>query len=148
MELEKKYDVCMIGLNYDHRQKLVNRLRKKGVIVYHTIGDVYDEYRERYNESKIAVSWSSLQDTPARVFEALGMRLPLVCNRTPDLPTFFVEGEHYLGFDDPTGAELQINRLLWDKELRNTIADAGYRKVQYHTWNHRIQQLLETVKLI
>ena len=31
--------------------------------------------RQKYNESKIALSWSSLEDLPARVWEAFGMGL-------------------------------------------------------------------------
>lgn len=30
-----------------------------------------DEYRLKYNQSKVALNWSSLQDLNARTFEAL-----------------------------------------------------------------------------
>jgi spore maturation protein CgeB len=123
-------------------------LRGQGLNVYYAIGDVYAEYRQRYNESKIALSWSSLLDTPTRVFESLAMGLPLVCNKTPDLATFFVEGEHFLGFDNAEEGRKQTIKLLADKEMREEIASAGYRKVQQHTWDSRITQILETVKLI
>ena len=147
-EREKIYDACLIGLQYQHRTQLVSLLRQQRLNVYYEIGDVYDEYRQRYNESKIALSWSSLQDTPTRVFEALGMGLALVCNRTPDLVTFFVDGEHYLGFDNAEEGAKQAMKLLVDDDLREEIANAGYRKVQQHTWDHRITQILETVGLI
>lgn len=146
-EVEKKYDACLIGLHYPQRDALVQRLRSRGLNVYYSIGEVYDEYRLIYNQSKVALNWSSLQDLNARTFEAFGMKLPLVTNRVPDLPNFFVENEHYLGFDNVDEAEAQVIKLLSDDNLREEIADAGYRKVQPHTWKHRAQQILETVRL-
>jgi hypothetical protein len=146
--IDKIYDACMIGLHYEQRNNLVKRLRDRGLSVHYSIGEIYNEYREIYNQSRIALSWSSLEDTPARVFEALGMGLPLVCNRTPDLSNFFVEGEHYLGFTSVEEAEKQTLKLLSDKELRLEIANAGHRKVQRHTWDNRVQEILETCRLI
>jgi len=148
-EREKLYDACLIGLQYTHRTELVKRLKLQGVKVYSGIGDVYDEYRHRYNESRVALSWSSLQDTPTRVFEALGMRLPLVCNRTADLSTnSFIEGEHYLGFDTVEEGTKQVMRLLLDDKLREQIATAGHEVVQNHTWDHRVEQILKDVGLL
>src|SRR3989304_1825407 len=114
MDLEKVYDACLIGLQYEHRNQLVSRLRQRNLNVYYTIGEIYDEYRERYNQSKVALSWSRMDDTPARVFEAFGMSLPLVCNRTPDLKNFFLDGNDYLGFDNVDEAEKQVFTLLLD----------------------------------
>ena len=117
--------------------------------VYYDIGQVYDEYRLIYNQSRVALSWSSLKDTPTRVFEAFGMKSPLVANRTPDLPTFFVEGEHYLGFDDEVEATIQVEKLLRAPDFAEEIAQNALRKVRSaHSWDHRITQLLETCRLI
>ena len=147
-EQEKIYDACLVGLHYKTRTELVERLRSRGLNVFYGIGLVYDEYRKAYNQSKIALSWSSLKDLPARNWEALGMGLPLVCNRVPDMQTFFVEGEHYLGFDNVDEAERQVMRLLEDEELRTSIAEAGHRKVMPHTWDRRVEELLKTCKIL
>lgn len=147
-EKDKDYDACLIGLLYDTRKDLISRLRSKGFDVYYSIGEIYDEYRDRYNRSKIALSWSSKLDLPARVWEAFAMGVPLVTNRVPDLPTFFVEGEHYLGFDNMQDAEAKALMLILNDDLREEMADAAHRKVRPHTWDNRVQQLLETCKLI
>lgn len=147
-ELPKVYDACLVGILYHNRNDLITRLRNRGLTVYHSIGAIYEEYRLIYNKSHIALSWSSLDDTPARVWEAMGMKMPLVCNRTPDLPTFFVDGEHYLGFDTLDEAEKQVMRLMIDPDFMQEIADAGHRKVLPHTWDNRVNQLLEVCKLI
>lgn len=148
-EQEMKYDACLIGLHYEHRTKLVNALRAKGLNVYYDIGVVYDEYRRVYNSSRVALSWSSLQDLPVRVFEALGMERLLVTNRVPDLKNFFSENDHYLGFDAIDEAVEKVEWALANRVEADTIRQAGYRKVMSgHTFNHRINQLLEQMKLI
>ena len=146
-DLEKEYDVCLIGLQYEARTKLISALERKGFSVYYTIGKVYDDYRNLYNKSRIALSWSSLLDLPARVWEAFGMALPLVTNRLPDLSTFFVEEDHYLGFDSLGEAVQQVEWLLQNPEDAEIMAQAGYRKGLPHTWDSRIDQVLEIVKL-
>ena len=44
LDMPKKYDVCLIGLHYEHRTKLVNRLRARGLKVYYYIWPVFREY--------------------------------------------------------------------------------------------------------
>lgn len=148
MDLPKEYDACLIGLQYPHRIALVEALRKAGVSVFSDIGIVYDEYRIAYNKSRIALSFSSLQDLPTRVWEYAGMRLPIVTNRVPDLNTFFVEEEHYLGFDKISEAVDQVKWILESDDQGEFLADNAYRKVQvHHTWDARIEQILDVCGL-
>jgi len=150
-ERDKIYDACLIGLHYETRTRLVERLKSRGLNVYYSLGDIYDEYREKYNQSKVALSWSSLLDLPARNWEALAMRLPLVCNHVPDMSRFFENGVHYLGFSTLEEAEGQVLRLLTDDDFRECIAQAGYRKVSEdgkHTWDARVSQILKDCELI
>lgn len=149
LELEKVYDGCLVGLHYAQRDALVNRLRADGFHIYYSIGEIYEEYNRLYNQSRVALSWSSLLDTPARVYEAMGMAVPLLCNRTPDLGELFVEGDHYLGFDSLEEAVRQFRRLVNEPEFASHLASTAYRKVlAQHTWDHRVQQILETCHLI
>jgi hypothetical protein len=146
---QKIYDACLIGLHYQHRDDLIHRLRERGLNVYYSIGEVYDQYREKYNQSKIALSWSSKQDLPSRFFEGLAMQLPVVSNVVPDQKVLgFYSEEHFLGFTNLDGAENQVMRLLNDKELLDNIAISGYNKVKEHTWDMRVQQILEECKLL
>lgn len=146
---EKIYDACMIGLQYQQRVDFINRLRGKGYKVFSDLGIVYDDYREKYNQSKIALSWSSLQDLPTRVFEYMGMKVPVVTNRIPDLESLFEEGEHYLGFDNLTEAVDQFETAIENYELSLEMAERAYEIVkEKHTWDHRVQQILEDVGLL
>jgi len=149
-DAEKEYDACLIGLLYDHRQLLMSQLRAKGLEVYYNIGEVYDEYRQRYAKSRLALNWSSKLDLPTRVFEAFAMNIPLVTNRVPDISNFFVEDEHYLGFD--TIGE-GVEKALWainNEDAALEMAHAAYRKVTSsgHSWKDRMQFVLETIKVI
>jgi hypothetical protein len=146
--LQKKYDACMIGLQYEQRTRLINRLVQRHKKVYYDIGAVFDDYRRVYNASKIGLNWSSLLDLNARCFELLAMKCCAVMNVVPDLPTFFVDGDHYVGFQDERDAEVKILELLEDDEMREEIAEAGYRKVKPHTYDNRVQQMLEIMKLV
>lgn len=143
------YDVCLSGLQYENRVRLVNELRRRGRNVYSDIGNIFDEYRILYNQSRVAINWSSLLDLTARVFESFGMARPLVCNRVPDLANFFVENDHYLGFSNLDEGVKQVERCLNDPTMAEEMAGAAHRKVVAgHTWDHRIQQILEVCKLI
>lgn len=144
---EKKYDACAIGLQYTHREDLVRALRNAGIDVFYDIGLVYDDYREKYNESRLALSWSSLKDLPCRVWEGMGLKLPVITNRVPDLDHWFVNGEDYLGFDNKVEA---VEKVLWaldnyDDALK--IAENAHKKViEAHTWDHRVEYMLEKVR--
>jgi spore maturation protein CgeB len=61
---------------------------------------------------------------------------------------FFVEGRDYLGFDSLDEAERQVKLLLSDDEKRKEISQNGYNAVLSHTWDARVQMLLETVGLV
>jgi len=148
MDVDKIYDACLLGLHYDTRNSLVGKLQSRGLSVRYGIGDIFDEYRLAYNQSKVALSWSSLLDIPTRVFEAMAMKLPLVANIVPDMAEFFVEGEDYFGFTDLDGADTRVKELLIDDGLRSWVAENGYRKVKEHTWDNRVTQILKAASLI
>ena len=145
----KEYDACLIGLMYDHRTMLINCLKGKGYNVHYSIGEILDDNRRRYSKSKLALSWSSLRDTPTRVFEAFGMGLPLVANRTPDLANMFIEDVHYLGFDDVTEG---VEKVEWALSNPDDAMDMAYDAHQIakakHTWDHRVKEIITYVGLI
>jgi hypothetical protein len=150
MDIAKKYDGCMIGLQYENRVGLAKKLRSKGYNIYSNIGDVYDEYRILYNESRIDISWSSLNDTPARVFEAFGMKIPLLCNRTPDLANLgYKEYEHYFGFNGMDEAIDGFEYLVKNYDDALKMADKAYEIAsEQDTWDDRVETILQKTGLI
>ena len=147
MDIEKEYDACLIGLHYEHRNMLINRLISRGLNVHYSIGSIFDEYREINNKSKIGLNWASKLDLNARAFELPAMGICPVQNTVPDMKNFFVAGEHYLEFTDVDSAEKQVMAALADDDMRQEIADNAYRKVQNHTYDARVAEILERVGL-
>jgi hypothetical protein len=143
-DMVKNYDVCLCGLHYEQRNSLLQALQSEGISTYYGIGKVYEEYVEVYNQSRIALNWSSSLDLNARTFEAFGMKIPLVTNRIPDLDLLFHEGEHYLGFDTVSQAVDRVKEALHGSGQANLMASYAYEEVKKkHTYDIRVQQILE-----
>lgn len=144
-EQPQNYDVALIGLHYPQRDQLVNTLRDRGVSVYYDLGPSFDEARALYNQAMIGLNWSSRQDLTARVFELLGMGRLAVVNRVPDLGNFFEDGKDLIGFDSLDEAVEKVLYYRDNPEEARAIADEGHCKVQPHTWDARIEEILGNV---
>jgi hypothetical protein len=147
MDVEKEYDVSLIGLHYAHRDSLIYHLINRKLSVHYSIGSIFDEYREIINKSKIGLNWASKLDLNARAFELPAMGICPVQNTVPDMKNFFVAGEHYLEFSNVESGVQQVMRALEDDAMREEIAAAAYRKVQPHTYDARVAEILERVGL-
>lgn len=145
-----EYDACLIGLHYPQRNNLVQYLREGRYKVYYDIGLIYDEYREMNCKATVGLNWSSLQDLPARVFEIMAMERVCLTNRgIPDLPTLFEEGKHYLAFDNVNEARDKMDWVRDNPDAAKDIARNGYEIVmEKHTYDHRVQTILETAGVI
>lgn len=142
-DLDQEYDVALCGLQYDHRKNVLKRVSDAGHKVYCGLGLIYDEYVKMYNQSKIAFNWSSKEDLPARFWEGLAMARLVVTNRVPDLQWFdFKDKEDYVGFDTEDEAVELINYYLNHESEARRIALNGYKKVQLHTYQHRVSEML------
>lgn len=141
-EQSQNYDVCLIGLHYEQRNLLVNALKAKGLNVYYDLGPCFDEARALYNQAPIGLNWSSEQDLTARVFELLAMKRLAVVNRVPDLDRFFEDEKHLLTFETVGEAVEKVMHYNADLEAGYAIAKAGYKAVQLHTWDARIERII------
>jgi glycosyltransferase involved in cell wall biosynthesis len=145
-ESSPKWDVALLGLHYELRDLFVKGLRGCGVTVKYDLGPVFEEAREIYKQSRVGINWSSLEDVNARVFEIMGMGLPLVTNRLPDMSIYFEEDKHYLGFDDVEDAVRAVRFFLTHPEFADQIARAGQEAVKPHTYDARVEQILKEAK--
>lgn len=82
---EKEYDVAMVGVEYQHRIELAQRLQAEGITVNFSNGDIFEEYRAAHQKATIGLNWSSLDDLNARAFELPAMGNIPVMNRTTDM---------------------------------------------------------------
>ena len=63
------------------------------------------------------------------------------------MKTFFVPGDHYFEFSNLDGAVEQVMYAINNPDDAERVAMAALRKVKPHTWDARVQQILETVGL-
>ena len=140
--LPHSFDVCLIGLLYQGREQIINRLRESGLSVHYSIGEIFDEYRQLYCQAPIAINWSSQQDLCARVFEGMAMKRLVVTNRVPDIERMFDEDYDLVTFSSLDEA---IDKILYYHqniaEARG-IAECGFEAVEQHTWDARIETIL------
>jgi len=137
-----KYDVALVGLHYQHRTDLINNLRNKGMTCYYDLGPAYDKLNDIYHGTQIGINWSSLKDLTARVFELTGMKRLAVVNHVPDLDKFFVGGQDLIVFNSLSEAVEKIEYYRTHRDEAQAIAQRGYDKVQQHTWDARVDQIL------
>lgn len=146
LDLEQKYDVVFIGLQYELRMKVLNALKEK-YKVFNELGIIYHESNEIYNQGLIAFNWSSQLDVPARIFEGMACGRLMVTNRLPDLAKLgFEEGLHYVGFDTAEEAIREIEYYIANPDKACEIAQRGHEAVKEHTWDARAQKIIEEAK--
>lgn len=144
-EQPRNYDTVLLGLHYENRDRLVNELRKRGVSVLYELGPVFEERRALECQAPISLAWSSRDDLIARVFEGLAMGRLVVTNRVPDLPTFFKEDEHLIAFSSLGEAVERIIYALDYPEEARIIAQKGRQAVEPHTYDDRVQVIMESL---
>jgi len=144
---ERTQDTAIVGLHYTHRTALIDRLTRLHISSVYTIGPSYQDYEAIYHQTRVGLNWSSLQDMNAKVFELLAFRIPLVANRIPALDLYFREEEHYLGFNTVDEAVGCVERLLADPVKAQEMAVRGRIAVEPHTYDARVQTILEATGL-
>lgn len=114
-------------------------------------GGVYgDDLCRTIAQGRIAFNHSAVQEVNMRVFEALAMGRPLLTNRAAavnGLFDLFRDGVHLAAYDSEAELMAKATALLADAPAREAMAAAGRAEVlARHTYAHRVQSLLETVK--
>lgn len=139
---EREYDIALVGLPYPERKDFMHQLRSRGYNCYLKNGPAYKDAWEIYNNSKLGLNLSSRQDTCARVFELMGMGVPAVLNRVPDLVEMFIENQHFRGFDTNIEGVNAAVELLNDLKAAAVMANYAHLAAKEHTWDARMSQVL------
>lgn len=153
--VKKEVDCALIGMPYPTRNQLVTAMNSHGITVNYQNGPVFDEYRWENCKANIGINYSSLNDMTARVFELMAMGLTPLLNRVPDLPIFFEEGYHYLGFssieeavslvlDTPKAKQIEIANNAYNCVWKpNTNLDYNNPNYYVHSYDSRVYQILK-----
>ena len=118
----------------------------------------HDTIPEAINQATICVAPLTFNDRnvtqgccPIKVLEYLACRKPVVASNLPVVRELVREGMDALLFapDDPVDLARCVLTLLEDPALAQSLAEAGYRRVQKHfTWQKAQQRLLEVYQAI
>lgn len=146
--LRPEYDVVFIGLQYQHRQRVLDAMEASGLKVFNKLGMLYDEFVDTYNKGRIAFNYSSKNDLPARFWEGMAMGRVVLTNYVPDLKEIdeqfgIWEGACYMAYKDPAEAVRLAKMIASDKFMQRTIGSQAKEHMKEHTYKHRAKFLLE-----
>jgi len=148
--IEKIYDVCIIGNYYPSRVELMDKLKSKGYKTIFQLGLAKQDAQLIMNQSKICINWSSQLDLTARVFETMGSGTVLLANRVPDLMQLFKENDHFFGFDTEKEAIEKVDHIIKNWDECKIIGCNGQKAIEdgNHFWESRFNTILETTGLL
>lgn len=144
------YDVAYVGSfsaeEGDRRRRLLEAVAQR--FPNNRIGRFWPEEMARiYAQSRIVVNASHNRDVNMRVFEAMAAGALLITDEADGLEDLFQDGVHLVIYRRDEDLLELITHYLRDEAARERIAAAGRAEVlERHTYERRIQALLETVQ--
>ena len=107
----------------------------------------FEEIAAIYNRARIVIHVPIVDALNPRIFEAMGCGAMLLTGRVNNrVEELFVEGEHFVAYDNDDDAIRKIDHYLQHEDERARIARAGYERVQcHHTYVERLRPLLEKI---
>ena len=109
-----------------------------------------DDMCELFARCRLAFNYSAVQELNMRIFEVLAMGRLLLTNREASvngLEDLFEDGKHLVVYHSENDLLEKAAAYLADDASRRAVADAGRAEVRAkHTYAHRVQTILETVR--
>lgn len=149
LEVEKIYDVCIIGNYYPSRVELIDILRAQGKNCFFQLGLSKEDSQLIMSQSRICINWSSMNDLTARCFEAMGSGNILLANRVKDLNALFVENEDFYGFSELNEAVDKVHYILSNPDEADKVAKSGRQAIidGHHYWDDRLDKIIKVAGL-
>ena len=147
--IKKIYDIGFVGgVKGTERGEILDKLSKQ-----FKLSDYHKFYQPRemakiYNQSKIVFNQSIVHTMNMRIFEALSCGSLLLTERVKDgQDELFKHGKHLVAYSKNDNLVEIIKYYLFHDKERERIAEAGHNLfVSKHTYGHRVQTILETIK--
>ena len=142
--------IANLGVNVTVCGDLWNRVPPHQCITSHPyIG--LDEKAEMLSRTKIALGYNTnevyLYTSWCRGFDAMGCRAMYLTHYFPGLETVFEAKYHLDWFEDIPEAARLVQCYLRNDDERKEIAMNGHEEVNMkHTWSHRIDKLITSIK--
>jgi len=144
-ELAQRYELVLAGSPWSGAEQVVAAARKSkyaGQIKFPGFVGA-DALPDFYHGASLYVFPSLYEGFGLPVVEAMACGVPVVCSNRSSLPE--VGGEAVLTFDpeDPGAIAAAMERVLSSPELRQTMSEAGIRRVALFSWEKHVQTLIE-----
>jgi len=160
-EYTKEYNVAMVGVEYQHRIELAQRLQAEGITVNFSNGDIFDEYRVAHQKATIGLNWSSLDDLNARAFELPMMGCIPIMNLVSDMKlarhsyfdySFLFEGGSRNNHENKScfvkNAVDQVKMAMDDLPEAKNRLEVMRKEMVNETYANRIDELLKVCGFI
>lgn len=146
---KRTYDVCLVGVMYPHRVKIIDKLRAAGFRVYAETGDVYSEFQAAYANSRISLCVSANGDVAQRIFETAAIGCHILTDPLLDLSDETTNAKLGLAgfsvYHSPDDCVEAVQRLLTVDRQECIAATEYMQKVVWenHTWDKRAQVVID-----
>lgn len=135
----RAYDVVLLGVLYDHRRALVDKLRRAGLKVFAGTGLVYESYVAAHHNARISLCLSARGDVGQRVFESAAMGCTVVSDPCKDFAALGMPGVWEIESD----AVEEIRAILADPDKAREEAQKAQAWAFQHTWDKRCMKIVE-----
>ncbi len=148
---DRFYDVCLIGVAYERRVKLVSMLNATGLKVFAATGLIYNEFQQSYANSRISLCVSANNDLAQRVFETAAIGCHVLTDRVLDLADDTTNRKLGLsGFSVYLNDEMCIARakaLVTVDAAQAEVAAKALQAIVWrnHKWEDRCRVILQWV---
>jgi spore maturation protein CgeB len=151
-ETPKLFDVGFVGnMNpklHPERAKLLKKLSAKYNVLA-VSGLHYENMAKVYSISKIGFNKSINKDLNMRIFEIMSCGTMLLTDKINNgMNDLFVNKKHLVTYENEEELDELVHYYLENEGEREKIAREGQKEVhEKHTYEHRAEQILKTVKV-
>jgi glycosyltransferase involved in cell wall biosynthesis len=140
---ERAYDVCMIGVMYEHRWQLVQALRDAGFKVLAGTGLVYESYAQAYQNARISLCLSSNGDVAQRVFETARMGCVVMSDNCADYPVLKPDGIWLLDDLTPEIVVQAVRDVLHEPEHAQAMIARSMAWAEPFSWDNAARKVVD-----
>ena len=140
---ERAFDVALVGVMYDARIELLNKMEEAGLTVARYTGLLYDEYASVYHNSRFALNVSAKNDLNQRIFETAALGCIVLTDSVADLENIDYDGVQVMQYKTDKEAIGLVKTRSSSSSLahHNGKFDLGW--LDAHTWDKRASVIIE-----
>lgn len=132
--------MLIVGKKWNRLRKTNHEIISRRVNI-HQVAKIYNEH---FGVLNMKNSGNVVNGLNMRTFDAPACGCVVFNDQLADLDRCFEVGKELLVYRNPEELLEQYHRLLRDENARNTIAEAGRRRVEAeHQYSHRIRSVLQ-----